>query len=125
MVLLDSNVVIYSTQAESEFDALREYLLANTYSVSLITYVEVLGFHKINKEDKASLDIFFEATPILAITTEIAARAVELRQKRNMNLGDALIAATAIENNLALVTRNTKDFKWIDSLTIIDPLTNS
>ncbi len=38
-----------------------------------------------------------------------------------MSLGDSLIAATAILNNLALVTNNTKDFQWIDSLTIINP----
>lgn len=122
MVLLDSNVVIYSTQVAPEFDILREYLLDNPHCVSLISYVEVLGFHEINKEDKVALSIFFAATPVLSVTSEIAAQAVRLRQERKMSLGDALIAATAIENDLTLITRNIKDFKWIDSLTLIDPL---
>ncbi len=122
MILLDSNVVIYSTQATPEFYALRGYLLAHSHCVSLITYVEVLGFHKLNEEDKAALSIFFKATPVLSVTSEIADRAVRLRQNRKMKLGDALIAATAIENNLPLITRNTKDFKWIESLNLIDLL---
>ena len=122
MVLLDSNVVIYSTQAAPEFDALRRYLLINPHCVSLITYIEVLGFHEINENDKATLGIFFDAVPVLSVTSEIATQAVRLKQNQKMKLGDALIAATAIEHDMALVTRNTKDFKWIDSLKLINPL---
>lgn len=121
MILLDSNIVIYSTQAAPEYDLLRGYLLDTPHCVSLITYVEVLGFHAIEENDKAKLRVFFEATSILSVTSEIAAQAVELRQKRKMSLGDAVIAATAIVNDLALLTRNTKDFNWIDALTLIDP----
>ncbi len=123
MILLDSNIVIYSTQASSEYFQLREYLLDHAHCVSLVTYVEVLGFHQIGEKDKAALTIFFESTPILPISSEIAGQAVRLRQERKMSLGDSLIAATAIENGLALVTRNTKDFNWIDLLTLIDPFT--
>ena len=89
MILLDSNTVIYSTQAEPKFDALRDYLLDHSHCVSLITYIEVLGFHKITKDDNATLRLFFEATPTLPVTKEIATLAVELRQERKMSLGDA------------------------------------
>ena len=34
---------------------------------------------------------------------------------------DAIIASTAIVNGLTLITRNTKDFKNIEGLKIIDP----
>ena len=124
MVLLDSNIVIYSTQVEPEYDVLREYLLAHPHCVSLITYVEVLGYHVISEEDLTELRIFFDSTPVLSITTKVAERAVWLRQKRNMKLGDAFIAATALENRLKLVTKNTEDFKWIDSLNLTGPLEN-
>ena len=123
MILLDSNVVIYSTQVAPEFDILRQYLVGHRHCVSLITYVEVLGFHKIKEEEKTFLIDFFEATPVLPVTDGIASRAIELRQERNIKLGDAIIAATAIVEGLPLVTRNTKDFKWITSLTLIDPFT--
>lgn len=86
MILLDSNVVIYSTQAAPEFDAMRQHLLDNLHCVSLITYVEVLGFHEINEKDKATLSEFFEVTPVLSVTVEIAAQAIRLRQKQRMKL---------------------------------------
>jgi len=39
-----------------------------------------------------------------------------------MSLGDSLIAATALQYNLILVTHNTDDFDWIEELTLLDPL---
>ena len=121
MILLDSNVVIYSTEASSEFDELRKYLLTQPHCVSLVTYVEVLGFHKLNDLDKEKLSEFFASVPVLSLTDEIAAQAVKLKQTRKMKLGDSIIAATALINEVPLVTNNTKDFKWIDSLDLIDP----
>ena len=100
---------------------LREFLLENEHCVSLASYVEVLGFHRLKEDDHRSFAVFFASVPIIPITSEIAEYAVRLRQQRKMSLGDALIAATAIEHKLPLVSNNSKDFKWIDSLTLIDP----
>ena len=36
-------------------------------------------------------------------------------------LPDAVIAATALQNGLVLVSRNTKDYKNIQGLEVIDP----
>ena len=121
MILLDSNIVIYSGHPDNKFQLLREFLLESEHCVSLASYVEVLGFHRLKEDDHRSFAVFFDSVPIIPITSEIAEHAVRLRQQRKMSLGDALIAATAIVENITLVTNNTKDFKWITSLTIIDP----
>ncbi len=48
--------------------------------------------------------------------------AIRLRRQRRMSLGDALIAATALEHRQPLATANVADFQWIDNLTLVNPL---
>jgi hypothetical protein len=42
-----------------------------------------------------------------------------------IKLSDAIIAATAIVNNLYLITNNVKDFDMIQNLKIINPFFNN
>lgn len=39
-----------------------------------------------------------------------------------MSLGDAIIAATAITEKVSLITANLKDFKNVEELILIDPI---
>jgi len=48
--------------------------------------------------------------------------AIALKQQRKMSLGDAQIAATCIEYNKTLATRNVTDLNWIENLRVINPL---
>ena len=41
-----------------------------------------------------------------------------------MSIGDAIIAATARRHDLPLMSANTKDFKHINQLELINPLEN-
>lgn len=50
----------------------------------------------------------------------IAERAGRLRRERHVPMADAIIAATALERELALVTRNVRDFDRIDGLMLQD-----
>lgn len=118
-MLLDSNILIYAALGEN--DAVIRFIREHSPLVSDVTRVEVLGFHGITTPEVEFLNRFFASTTSIPISERIIEKAIELRQKRRMSLGDALIAGTAIENNLTLVTRNTNDFKWINSLTLIDP----
>ena len=78
-----------------------------------------------SNEEKKLFEEFFDSTEILPISEEVIAKAVELRQSKKMTLGDVLIAATALVNNLVLITNNTKDFDWIEELEINNPLENN
>lgn len=53
------------------------------------------------------------------VTRAIAERAGRLARTRGLRMPDALIAATALELGLALVTRNRRDFDGIDSLVLV------
>ena len=39
-----------------------------------------------------------------------------------MPLADAVIAATALEHQQILATRDLKDFDWVEGLEVVDPL---
>jgi predicted nucleic acid-binding protein len=120
MMLLDSNIIIYAVLSGDDF--LTAFIRDNSPYVSDISRVEVLGFQNITYKEIEFYNSFFEATTLLAVSEEIILEAIRLRQKRKIALADSLIAATAIINDMTLVTRNTRDFKWIDSLKLIDPL---
>jgi len=120
MIIIDSDVIIYS--ALSHYVGIRSFMRANPYCVSLVSRVEVLGFRDLSALELVYFEAFFDASTIHAISDEVVNQAVRLRQQRKINLGDSLIAATTIINDFALVTNNIKDFRWIESLTLINPL---
>lgn len=57
----------------------------------------------------------------IAIDRAVAERAGRIRRDCGVRLPDALIAATAIEMGLALVTRNRRDFAPIKGLRLHSP----
>jgi toxin FitB len=118
-MLVDSNIIIYAAKAEHTTP--REFLPDQSPAVSAISYVEVLGYHRLTQQDRLDFGAFFASTSILDLSGAILERAVNLRQTRKMGLADSLIAATALSHNLTLVTRNTKDFHWIAGLAVLDP----
>lgn len=57
----------------------------------------------------------------VVVTSEIAWKAGELKRDYNCRLMDALIAATALNLDLKLVTRNIKHYETITGLEIEEP----
>ncbi len=119
-MLLDSNIMIYSTVAELS-PVVMPYISEPQNAVSLVSKIEVLGFHKLNEVEKLHFDDLFARLNILPTDETVAEAATLLRQQKSMSLGDAIIAATALIHELPLVTRNAQDFRWIDGLELINP----
>lgn len=117
--LLDSNIIIYSAKPANNF--LREFIVKNNPKISALSYLEVLGYHNLNNNEKKYFEIFFNTSGLLEISKGILDEAVKLRQKQKMTIGDAIIAGTAIKDNLTLVTRNAKDFIRIKELKLFNP----
>jgi predicted nucleic acid-binding protein len=118
-MLLDSNIIIYS--AKREYAELRRFMAKNVYSVSAVSRIEVLGYHLLADNQRQYLIEFFQAADILRISDAVVTEAVKLRQTKRMGLGDAIVAGTALEHRLTLVTRNIGDFSWIQNLDLINP----
>jgi predicted nucleic acid-binding protein len=119
-MLLDSNIIIYA--AMPEYNDLRQLIRLNAPKVSAISHIEVLGYHKLNDDELMYFDLFFNHSTIIPIDNHIVKKSILLKQQQKISLGDAVIAATALEHNLRLVTRNTKDFDWINGLNLLNPI---
>ncbi len=74
------------------------------YYISVITEMELLSFHGLSDEQEQWLRRFVNSIGLIDITSNIKNRAIELRKQHRLELPDAIIAASTIENNLELVT---------------------
>lgn len=117
MILADTNILISAVNTPE----LKAWILANLPAVSVITHVEALGYHRISEKEKQVLEFLFAQITALPVGHSTIAEAIRLRQQRKMSLGDALIAATALEHGLSVATANVDDFRWIDGLTVVNP----
>nr|VFJ54196.1 MAG: hypothetical protein BECKDK2373C_GA0170839_104219 [Candidatus Kentron sp. DK] len=90
-------------------------------AISIFTYMELQQSAK-NKAALKTIRSFIKALNfrVLPLTPEIGHRASNYVEKytlaHGVRAGDAIIAATAVENNMTLCTGNTKHFAPIDEL---------
>jgi len=85
---------------------------------SVVTRAELLAGNTASDLVSLILQPFRE----IAVGRSVAERAGRIRRETGVRLPDALIAATAIENKLGLVTRNRADFEKIRGLRMREPL---
>jgi hypothetical protein len=120
MNILDSNIIIYSSQPEYAY--LRELIFDKQNAVSKITHLEVLGFHRLNDTEKDYFTACFQFLKTIDISNKMIDEAIILRQQRKMSVGDAIIAATALNYQATVFTRNVDDFLKIAGLKVINPI---
>lgn len=118
-MLIDSNIIIIASKLTHV--GVLNYLKTQekTLCVSIVSKIEVLGYHQLKQVEKEFLTNFFNAIPTLPLDTAVAEKAIELRQRKPLSLGDSILAATALVNNLPLFTDNTKDYAGIKGLKLI------
>lgn len=116
--LFDTNIVIDHLNGIPQ--ARVEIERYDDRAISIITWIEVMV--GANAEIAAATEHFLGGFVIVALTGEIAERAVSLRRSRRIRLPDAVIWATAQAEKRLLVTRNTKDFP-VDDPGIREPYT--
>ena len=81
--------------------------------------IELLGFNGYEQQMQLT-ERFIAGTAILPLSEQVVTDVIAIRKLKRIKLGDAIIAATARVHNLTLVTRNTKDFKNIPNLEVIN-----
>mgnify|MGYP000069930793 FL=1 len=106
--LIDSVIVIDHLNGQQWAT---EFILSygHVSALSVITRAEVLAGTALDAEQQV-LQLLNQFST-LPITLSVADAAARLRRTERWKLPDAIQAAIAIDQNLVLVTRNTKDFK--------------
>ncbi|WP_316825736.1 type II toxin-antitoxin system VapC family toxin [Pedobacter miscanthi] len=89
--------------------------------LSVISRMELLGWSKMTERQLHELNGFISASHVYNLSEQIIQNTIKIRKSHKIKLPDAIIAATAITNNLTLITRNTSDFKKIVNLEILNP----
>jgi tRNA(fMet)-specific endonuclease VapC len=97
--------------------------LFKRYTISVITVSEVIkGWRKINRDDRVK-EFIQDLEQLEILCLEIASAELsgqigaDLEKKgQTIGLADVLIASIAIQNNLILVTNNTKHYQRIQAL---------
>ena len=111
-LILDSDALLAIMNSEDRHHkSIKKRLLqgADSLSISVVTYSEALvyPFEEDNYE-AMSLGIQTLVNEIHDVTRSIATKAAQLRATSKIKLPDALIAATAIEKGLTLLTFDEK-----------------
>jgi predicted nucleic acid-binding protein len=121
--LLDTNILIYYWKGDIPKGEMKrvEEILKHSFIISIITKIELLGWRKHTREGYEIARDFLDRAEILPIDDDLAEFTIELKRNNNIKLADALIAATALSNELVLVTRNEDDFSILTNLEIYNP----
>jgi len=122
-VLLDTSILIEFLRREDKL-LTKLYRLSKDYqtlSISIISHTELYAGESPwkNREMRRNLESLLSNLTIIALTLEISKEAGRLRALNNLPTIDAIIAATALSENLPLVTLNSKDFKRVKKLKLL------
>ena len=120
--LIDTNILIYHTNgSEVALDFLTKLTDESSLNISILTKIEFLGWDKHTPEGFEKCKKLIESANVYPLDEEVANKAIELKRKVNIKLSDAVIGATALVNDLKLVTRNVDDFEMLVELNLVNP----
>ncbi|MBI4653288.1 type II toxin-antitoxin system VapC family toxin [Candidatus Kuenenbacteria bacterium] len=121
---LDTNSILYYLRNQKKLDKNFMSIVegSNLISLSIITKIELFSYPALQINEEAEIKGFIKDFIINELDDEIVEQTIKIRKKYKLKLPDAIIGATALVNNLVLITHNKKDFKKINGLKIIDPL---
>jgi predicted nucleic acid-binding protein len=88
--------------------------------ISVITEIEALSWVNTDKTKEAVISEFVQDVSVFPLTQEIVNQCIKIRRSRKIRTPDAIIAATALVNDLILITSDS-DFRNIPGLKISDP----
>lgn len=112
--LADTNALIYILEGKSFMLP----FLMNIKSASIISEIELRGFHDIKREEEEQIISMINNLNIISVNFMIKEMAIRLRKKYRLKTPDSIIAATAIQLKFTLLTAD-KHFSKIKELDLV------
>ena len=120
-MLVDTDVLIWHLRGYS--NATRRLDALGALTLSAVSYLEVLQGMR-NQAELAAVKKMLErrAATLLPVSEAITLRAIALMESHTLShglqMGDALIAATALDHGLPVLTANVKHFSAVEGLKV-------
>ena len=125
LILCDTNIIVDYFREDLTIRKELDHISFDRLAISAVTEAELYqGMYK--KETRATKELINKFS-IIHIDKYISQRFTQLLFEYyggRLLIGDAAIAATALDMDLQLYTRNTKDFKFIKGIRLYKPKTN-
>ena len=124
-MLIDTDVLIWMTRGHA--GAAAKLKAVTPWRISVVTYIELVqGCRNGAELIWIKRGLALNETKIMPISAAVSNRAMQLIDaytlSHGLQLGDALIAGTALEHDLKVLTANTKHFNPISGLKV-EPFT--
>lgn len=121
--VLDTNPLIYFIARSAQLDVIEriESAIRAGARFSVVTRIEILSWREHTADSRLKAAALLNQLVEIPLSQSIVDRTIELRSMVSIKLPDAIIAASALVENLPLMTRNTGDFTRIPGLVLIDP----
>ncbi|MEY2977056.1 MAG: type II toxin-antitoxin system VapC family toxin [Prochlorotrichaceae cyanobacterium] len=122
-ILIDTDILIdIANNDELAKNRLIDESRNSTLVVSVITVMELTVGCR-NKIEIQNMNRFLTQFQIVTLTPQISNRAIQLLRNYYLSHGllipDALIAASAIEQKIPLLSKNQRDFRFIQDLNLL------
>lgn len=123
-VLVDTDILIdFGRDKTDAVDALAYLEEKYTIVISVIVAMELCAGCRSKKELKKIEEMIKDFT-LLHITSSISDKAYELmkkhRSKHGVEINDMLIASTAQNNNIKLISKNQKHYKFLSDIELLE-----
>ena len=123
MTLIDTDILIDTARGiENAITCLQTLEEHSELTISSITQMEMIVGCQ-NRSELRALLKFLERFLIISVSQDISLTAVHLlktyRLSHGLKIADALIASTAIANNIPLISKNQRDYRFIKRLTLL------
>ena len=99
--LLDTNIILYLLGGR-----LVEPLPEGDYYVSVMTEMELLSYHDLDKQTEQKIQDVLAQLTLINLEKLVKTKTIQLRRQYTLKLPDAIIAATALMLNVPLLSND-------------------